>query len=57
MSNDVIPAAEADRYNDDELAIIRRVSRSGTRGMPTFYSAEGPAISKEAVKNLASRDS
>ncbi|SHW54076.1 Uncharacterised protein [Mycobacteroides abscessus subsp. abscessus] len=54
MSNDVVPAAEVDRYNDDEIEIIKYVSRYGTRGMATFYSAEGPSISREAAKNLAS---
>lgn len=52
MPEDIIPSDEVALYNDDELEMIKRVSRHGTKGMATFYSAEGPSISKEAAKNL-----
>lgn len=54
MPEDIVPAGEVDRYNDDELELIKHVARHGTRGMATYYSAEGPSVTAEAAKNLAS---
>jgi orotate phosphoribosyltransferase-like protein len=39
-------------YNEDEVEMINRVRRYGTRGMATFSSAEGLSISKDAAKHL-----
>lgn len=44
--------AEMPAYNDDEIAMIRRIAKYGLRGVAQFASAEGFSITPEMAKNL-----